>query len=101
MFIIFLSFPSDNDFFIKKQAGLSSRLSLLRRCMQTLFLSVMAMSAAGTAGTAAAAASFAFFFVFAQFIDCGSDHCHKYRAHEQCSHVPHSFLFTLLLLLFW
>lgn len=101
MFIIFLSFPFDNDFFIRKQAGLSSCLPLLRRCMQTLFLSVMAMSAAGTAGTAVAAASFAFFFVFAQFIDCGSDHCHKYRAHEQCSHVPHSFLFTLLLLLFW
>ena len=95
MFIIFLSFPFDNDYFKTKQAGLSSCLPLLRRCMQT-FLSVMAMSAAGTAGTAVAAASFAFFFVFAQFIDCGSDHCHKYRAHEQCS-----FPFTLLLLLFW
>lgn len=62
MFIIFLSFPFDNDFFKTKQAGLSSCLPLLRRCMQTLFLSMMAMSAAGTAGTAVAAASFAFFF---------------------------------------
>ena len=54
MFIIFLSFPFDNDFFKTKQAGLSSCLPLLRRCMQT-FLSLMAMSAAGTAGTAVAA----------------------------------------------
>ena len=97
MFIIFLSFPFDNDFFKTKQAGLSSCLPIREGVCKLYFLSMMAMSAAGTAVTAA---SFAFFFVFAQFIDCGSDHCHKYRAHEQCSHVPHSFPFTLLLLHF-